>query len=184
MSRFSRKSLDLAALAANGSGPPPASPQRAAACYRWLAWLSLSIVWFALDQLIKSCVSDLFAVGESQFVTRSFNLVHFHNPGAAFGFLADAGGWQRSFLIVVACAITLLLAHQLYRDSESRLRGAAYALILGGALGNVADRVRLGYVIDYLDLHWNGWHWPAFNVADVGITLGAVALLASIFLKR
>ena len=115
------------------------------------------------------------------FVTSWFNIVHVLNPGAAFSFLADAGGWQRWFLVVVGITVSLVLAWWLRRGVASRLEAAAYVGLIGGALGNVADRLRLGAVVDYLDLHWRGLHWPAFNLADILVVGGAGQLLLASF---
>lgn len=121
------------------------------------------------------------AYGASSPVTSFFNLVHVRNPGAAFSFLADAGGWQRYFFIVIGIAVPAVLAWLLRRGVANWMEALAYSLIIGGALGNVIDRITLGFVVDYLDFHWSGWHWPAFNAADMAITGGAVLLVASSF---
>lgn len=113
-----------------------------------------------------------------------FNVGHWSNPGAAFSFLADAGGWQRGFFIGVGLVASVFIGWLITRISSSGLERAAYAGILGGALGNVVDRVMRGAVVDWLDFHWAGWHWPAFNVADIGITMGAAALVVSAFADR
>jgi signal peptidase II len=103
------------------------------------------------------------------------------NQGAAFGFLADSGGWQRWFFVMVGLVISALIMVTLLRQSQvSGFFRLGLTLILGGALGNIIDRVSQGYVIDFVDLHWQTWHWPAFNVADVGITLGALVVLLDV----
>ena len=117
--------------------------------------------------------------GASYPFTSYFNLVHVWNRGAAFSFLADTGGWQRYAFIALGICISTALAVLLYRGLANRLEAPAFALIIGGALGNVTDRISLGYVVDYLDFHWQGWHWPAFNIADIAITTGAVLLVAA-----
>ena len=114
-----------------------------------------------------------------------FNLTLLHNTGAAFSFLADAGGWQRWFLTALTLVISLAIAVWLWRiAARERITALCLSLILGGALGNLVDRVRLGYVIDFLDFHAAGWHWPAFNIADAAISCGAVALIVFSLLGR
>jgi signal peptidase II len=116
-------------------------------------------------------------------VTPFFNLVHVLNPGAAFSFLAGAGGWQRWFFLAIALGASIWLAWMLSKPVR-RLEALAYSLILGGAVGNGFDRVARGQVVDYLDFHLRGTHWPAFNIADVAITGGVVALIAVSFLEE
>ena len=142
----------------------------------WRACLLLAAVGLAADQALKALVVSSLDLGEQVFVTSWFNIVHVLNPGAAFSFLADAGGWQRWFFVAVGIAVSILLAGLLWRGVASRLETAAYVGLIGGALGNVADRLRLGAVVDYLDLHWRGMHWPAFNLADI-LVVGSAGLL-------
>jgi signal peptidase II len=144
---------------------------------RFLAWLGLAGLVFLLDQASKLWVLGSFALHERLAVTSFFNLVLVYNPGASFSFLADAGGWQRWFFVVLALGISAWLVVMLRRHASERLLPAALALVLGGALGNVIDRLRFGAVVDFLDFHFAGWHWPAFNVADSAITVGVVLLL-------
>ncbi|MBU0588333.1 MAG: lipoprotein signal peptidase [Gammaproteobacteria bacterium] len=144
-------------------------------------WYSLAIVVFAADQAAKSFIDLSTPLGWSREVTPFFNLVHVLNPGAAFGFLAGAGGWQRWFFLAIAAGASAWLAWMLAKPAR-RLEALSYSLILGGALGNAFDRVARGQVIDYLDFHLRGMHWPAFNVADIAITGGAIALVAASFL--
>jgi signal peptidase II len=132
------------------------------------------------DQLTKLAVSTLMYYGESIPLTGFFNLVHVWNTGAAFSFLADAGGWQRYFFIVITFGVSIALVVML-RKPRPRAEAFGYSLVLGGALGNGFDRVVRGYVVDYLDFYWQRWHWPAFNIADIGITLGVSLLLLSTF---
>jgi signal peptidase II len=146
--------------------------------YAWPKWLTVSAVLVALDQTLKLWVSNATPLGFNYAVTSFFNIVHARNPGAAFSFLADAGGWQRWFLLVVAIGAAVFLAWLIRRGIASRAETIAYVAILGGALGNAIDRARLGYVVDFLDFHLKGWHWPAFNTADVCITTGAIVLVA------
>lgn len=147
-------------------------------------WLALSGLVILLDQITKAWVLAGFGVGESLVVTPFFNLVLFFNPGASFSFLADAGGWQRWFFIALAVAISAWLLLMLRRHAQERLMPTALALILGGALGNLIDRIRFGAVADFLDFHWAGWHFPAFNVADSCITVGVVLMVWYEFFGR
>ena len=136
----------------------------------------------ALDRLTKLFAVDRLDLGEVYTVVPGFNLALVLNRGAAFGFLADSGGWQRWFFVMVGLAISVLIMVTLLRQSQaSKLLRLGLTLILGGALGNIIDRVSQGYVIDFVDLHWQVWHWPAFNVADVGITMGALIVLLDVF---
>ncbi|MBK8527667.1 MAG: signal peptidase II [Rubrivivax sp.] len=142
----------------------------------------LAAVLAMLDQLVKAGVAATLPLGSSVTLTPWFNLVHVLNPGAAFSFLADAGGWQRHALSGIGIVVSLALAVMLWRGVRSRLEAAAYVGLIGGALGNVADRLRIGAVVDYLDLHWRDMHWPAFNLADVWV-VGAAGLLVLASLK-
>ena len=151
----------------------PYRPLRVAIGIRW--WL-LALLVVVMDQAVKLVVQDAMPYGKVIPVLTFVNLVHVWNTGAAFSFLADAGGWQRYLLIGIASTVSLWLAIALCRPLP-RFEAAAYALILGGALGNVADRIIRGYVVDYLDLYWRQWHWPAFNIADVSIVAGAALLV-------
>lgn len=144
------------------------------AVWRWLGLAGLVIV---LDQITKLAVLGAFTLGESRELTGFFNLVLVYNRGAAFSFLSDAGGWQKWFFTVLALGISAWIVATLRRHSEETLLCLALSLIMGGALGNVIDRVAYGAVVDFLDFHVAGWHWPAFNVADSGITLGALLLV-------
>lgn len=136
-----------------------------------------------LDQATKNSVVHTFAYGEQVPVTPFFNLTYVLNPGAAFSFLADAGGWQRYFFVTLALIVSTWLAHQL-RKPLPRLESWGFSLILGGALGNALDRLTRRSVVDFLDFHWNGMHWPAFNLADVLISLGVSFLLFASFVNR
>lgn len=137
----------------------------------------------ALDQATKAWVVARLYFGETVVVTSFFNLVYAENRGAAFSFLAGAGGWQRWFFVGLAIVISAWLLAMLRRHAAERLMPAALSLILGGAIGNVIDRLYLGAVVDFLDFHVAGRHWPAFNVADSAITVG-VALMLWYELKR
>ena len=144
-------------------------------------WYSVAFIVLAIDQATKSLIDLTTPLGWSLEVTPFFNLVHVLNPGAAFSFLAGAGGWQRWFFLAIALGASIWLAWMLTKPVR-RLEALAYSLILGGAVGNGFDRVARGQVVDYLDFHLRGMHWPAFNIADVAITGGAVALIAVSFL--
>jgi signal peptidase II len=140
-------------------------------------WFLVSCAIVLADQLTKWIVLGRFAPGERLEVTAFFNLVLAFNKGAAFSFLAGAGGWQTPLLVAFALAAAVLVSVLLVRSPGRGLFRAGLALILGGAVGNVIDRLRFGHVVDFLDLHAGGWHWPAFNVADSAITLGAALLI-------
>ena len=139
-------------------------------------WFSLATVVFAADQAAKTYIDMTTPLGWSREVTSYFNLVHVLNPGAAFSFLAGAGGWQRWFFLALALAVSVWLIWTLWRPLR-KLEGLSYSLILGGALGNGFDRAVRGQVVDYLDFHLRAWHWPAFNIADMAIVGGAFALV-------
>lgn len=137
-------------------------------------WLGIAAIVILLDQLTKVTITQLFAYGESLRITSFFNLVLVYNKGAAFSFLASQGGWQRYFFTIVGIAAAIFMVFLLKRHAGQRLFCWALALLLGGAVGNVIDRILYGHVIDFLDFHAGGWHWPAFNVADMAICAGAV----------
>jgi signal peptidase II len=143
----------------------------------WTRWLWLSAVVVVLDLATKAIVSDTFRYGEVREVTSFFNLVLVHNTGAAFSFLAGAGGWQRWFFTAVAVVISAVLVWMLRKPETGTLLSLGLALVLGGALGNLYDRVTLGYVVDFIQVHAGGWYFPAFNVADSAITVGVALLI-------
>ena len=147
---------------------------RAATLGRWLALAALVLV---LDQISKTWVLANFRLMDRQIVTSFFNLVLVFNAGASFSFLADAGGWQKWFFVVLALGISLWLLSLLKKHAHERLMPAALSLILGGAIGNVVDRLRVDAVVDFLDFHLAGYHWPAFNVADSAIFVGVALML-------
>ncbi|WP_024462539.1 signal peptidase II [Marinimicrobium sp. LS-A18] len=140
-------------------------------------WYILAIVVIVLDQISKHWVSAALTYGEPVVFTPFFNFTLLHNPGAAFSFLSDAGGWQRWFFTVVAAVVSVVLVIWLARVSEKRYEALALALILGGAIGNLYDRVVLGYVVDFIVVHYQDYYWPAFNIADSAITVGAALLI-------
>jgi len=147
-------------------------------------WFILATAIVALDQLTKWAILGHFAYGERRALTAFLNLVLVYNKGAAFSMLADAPGWQTPLLIVFALVAAGLVSWLIVRNPGKRLLCLGLALILGGALGNLIDRLRFGHVVDFLDFHALGWHWPAFNVADSGITVGAVLLILDGFVHH
>ena len=147
-------------------------------------WLGVALLVIVLDQLTKTLVVGQFMLHETREVTSFFNLVRAHNSGAAFSFLAGAAGWQRWFFTALGIAASVFIVWMLRRHPDQTLFCIAISLILGGALGNVIDRVLHGHVVDFLDFHWPflsplfpGGHFPAFNVADSAITAGAIGLI-------
>jgi signal peptidase II len=142
----------------------------------WL-WLGLAVVVLLADQFTKVLIVSSYQLGEGFPVTNFFNIVRVHNQGAAFSFLASAGGWQRWFFTGLGLIATVAMVWMLKKHPGQKLFGFAIACILGGAVGNVLDRVLYGYVIDFLDFYHAGIHFPAFNLADSGITLGAACLI-------
>ena len=140
-------------------------------------WFAASAAIVLADQLTKWLVLSRFAPGEALELTGFFNLILVFNKGAAFSLLANAPGWQTPLLVAFALGAALIVSVLLVRSAGRRTFCAGLALILGGAIGNVIDRLRYGYVVDFLDLHAAGWHWPAFNVADSAITIGAALLI-------
>ena len=140
-------------------------------------WIVLAVVVIVLDQLSKTWALGSLRMAEQVVVTSFFNLVLVFNAGAAFSFLANAGGWQKWFFVVLASGISLWLVAMLRQHAGERLMALALSLILGGAIGNVIDRLRFDAVVDFLDFHLAGAHWPAFNVADSAITVGVVLML-------
>lgn len=140
-------------------------------------WLALSALIVAADQLAKYAAVEGLAVGRPVQVTPFFNLTLVYNAGAAFSLLSDAPGWQRGLFIAIALIASVWIIWLLRKYPRERLFALALSLVLAGAVGNVIDRIRIGSVIDFLDFHALGYHWPAFNVADSAITCGAVLLI-------
>lgn len=138
-----------------------------------IPWFGLAIIVILLDQLSKITISKLFVYGESLPITSFFNLVLVYNTGAAFSFLANESGWQRHVLTGIGIFAALYIIYLIINHSTQRLFSLALALILGGALGNVIDRILYGHVIDFLDFYYARSHFPAFNLADSAICLGA-----------
>lgn len=148
-----------------------------------LPWLGLALILFIADQFTKVLILGYYKLGDSTYVTSFFNVVRVHNTGAAFSFLASAGGWQRWFFTAIGVIATLFILWLLRSHSGQRLFSFALACVLGGAVGNVVDRMLHGYVVDFLDFHYAGWHFPAFNVADSAITIGAACLILDELLR-
>jgi len=150
----------------------------------WL-WLGIALVVLLFDQFTKLLIIDSFQLGDSQTVTSFFNLVRVHNSGAAFSFLSSASGWQRWFFTGIGLVAAVYIVWMLRSHPEQTLFCFALSLVLGGAIGNVIDRLLWGHVVDFLDFHW-AWlspvfyqgHFPAFNVADSAISVGVVCLIA------
>ncbi len=143
-----------------------------------MSWLWLAGLVLLLDQISKLAVVDqLTAYVDVIAVTGFFNLVHVHNTGAAFSLFANQPGWQRSFFVGVAVIASAVILYLLRKTQGRRTFSIALVLILGGAIGNVIDRILYGHVIDFLDVYVGTWHWPAFNIADSAITLGAAMLI-------
>ncbi len=157
-----------------GENPSPSpSPEKSI-----LIWLWLSLIVIVLDQITKVWVSATLVLNEVVTVLPFFDLRLLHNPGAAWSILATAGGWQRWFLAGLALIVSGIIIIWLSRlKPQQRWLACALALILGGAIGNVIDRIIYGYVVDFIDIYYQQWHWPAFNIADSAISVGAVMLL-------
>jgi signal peptidase II len=143
----------------------------------WLPWLGLALAIFIADQFTKVLILGCYRLGDSTYVASFFNIVRAHNTGAAFSFLATASGWQRWFFTVIGIAAAVFIVWMLRSHAGQKLFSFALACILGGAVGNVVDRLLHGYVVDFVQVHWRGWYFPAFNVADSAITVGAAFLI-------
>lgn len=149
-----------------------------------LRWIWLALVVLLLDFGSKRFVIVHFCLGESMPVVPFINFTYVHNPGAAFSFLADKGGWQRWVFSIIAVNIVLLLMMMMYRsDKQARLFNSAYAMIIGGALGNLFDRMMHGVVIDFIDFYVGDWNWPTFNVADISICIGVILIVLEDFYR-
>lgn len=148
-----------------------------------LPWLGLALIILIADQFTKVLILGYYNLGDSTYVTSFFNVVRVHNSGAAFSFLASASGWQRWFFTVIGVAAALFILWMLKSHPGQKLFSFALACILGGAVGNVIDRMLHGYVVDFLQFHWNGWYFPSFNIADSAISIGAVCLVLDELLR-
>ena len=148
-----------------------------------LPWLGLALLILIADQFTKVLILGYYKLGDTTYVTSFFNVVRVHNAGAAFSFLANAGGWQRWFFTGIGIAAALFIVWMLKAHAGQKLFSFALACILGGAIGNVIDRSLYGYVVDFFDFHYALWHFPAFNIADSAITIGAVCLILDEILR-
>ena len=135
------------------------------------------------DQITKTLILNHYQLGDSTFITSFFNIVRAHNTGAAFSFLSDAGGWQRWLFTGIGVAATIFIVWQLRAHPGQKLFSFALSSILGGAVGNVVDRLMHGYVVDFLQFHYAGWYFPSFNLADSAITVGAACLILDELLR-
>ena len=150
---------------------------KGAAPSRLLQWLGLAFILLLADQFTKLLIVGTYELGDSTRISSFFNIVRVHNSGAAFSFLAGASGWQRWFFTVIGLVAAAVILWMLRAHAGQKLFAFALACILGGAIGNVIDRMMYGYVVDFLDFHWRGWHFPAFNIADSAISIGAACLI-------
>ena len=148
-----------------------------------LPWLGLALLILLADQFTKVLILGYYKLGDATYVTSFFNVVRVHNSGAAFSFLASAGGWQRWLFTAIGVSAALFIVWMLRSHGGQKLFAFALSCILGGAVGNVLDRALHGYVVDFLDFHYGLWHFPAFNVADSAITIGAVCLILDELLR-
>ena len=149
-----------------------------------LPWLGLALILLIADQVTKTLILGAYRLGDATYITSFFNIVRVHNTGAAFSFLAAASGWQRWFFTGIGVAAALFILWMLRSHAGQRLFSFALACILGGAVGNVVDRLMHGYVVDFLQVHWdNRWYFPAFNLADAAITIGAACLILDELLR-
>lgn len=146
-------------------------------------WFVLSAIVIALDIYTKHLVQLAFAYGDQRTITGFFDLVRYHNTGAAFSFLADAGGWQKLFFSAISVVAIVVISNLLRKHHQEKLFSLGLALVLGGAAGNLYDRVTLGYVVDFLSFHYQDYYWPAFNVADSAVCVGVALLLLDSFKK-
>lgn len=150
-------------------------PDRNSTGAGWYRWLALAALVVAVDQLVKLWVTRTLVLGEDVTVLPFLSWVRWHNEGAAFSILSDASGWQRWFFVVLAVGFVGFILYELRRlPREQPLMGLVYGLILGGAVGNLLDRIINGYVVDFVLVHWQSYYFPAFNVADSALTVGAV----------
>lgn len=148
----------------------------------WL-WLGLALLVVVLDQLSKTLILGSFQLNDSRTVTAWFNLVRVHNTGAAFSFLAGASGWQRWFFVGLGTLASAFIVWMLKKHPGQKLFCFAVTMIMGGAIGNVFDRLLHGYVVDFIQVHYGGWYFPSFNLADSAITLGAICLILDEILR-
>ncbi len=164
-------------MATRKASPSSSFSSSSHASNRLVLWLSVALLVIVLDQLTKVLIMRAFNYGDSHYLTSFFNIVRAHNTGAAFSFLAGAAGWQRWFFVGLGLVATAFIGVMLKRHGHQALFSLALSLILGGALGNVIDRLLHGYVVDFIQVHWADWYFPSFNVADSAITVGAILLI-------
>ena len=148
-----------------------------------LPWLGLALLILIADQFTKVLILGYYRLGDATYITSFFNMVRVHNAGAAFSFLANAGGWQRWLFTGIGIVAAIFIIWMLKSHPGQKLFSFALACILGGAIGNVIDRTLYGYVVDFLDFHYAGWHFPAFNIADSAISIGATCLILDEILR-
>jgi signal peptidase II len=148
-----------------------------------LPWLGIALILVIADQFTKVLILGYYRLGDSTYVTSFFNIVRAHNTGAAFSFLASASGWQRWLFTGIAVAAVVFILWLLRSHAGQRLFCFSLACILGGAVGNLVDRLLHGYVVDFLQFHYRGWYFPAFNIADAAITIGAAGLILDELLR-
>ena len=146
-------------------------------------WLGIALAIVLVDQVTKTVIAGTMQLGDVRTITSFFDIVRAHNRGAAFSFLNDASGWQRWFFITLGAVAAVFIVWMLKRHGGQRLFGWALALILGGAVGNVIDRILHGHVIDFIQVHWYGAYFPAFNVADSAISIGPALLILDELLR-
>lgn len=147
-------------------------------------WLTLSAVVVVLDLYTKHLIQGAFMYGDSLTINSFFDLVRYHNEGAAFSFLAKAGGWQKWFFSIISIVAIVVMTYLIKKYRAEKLFCLGLALVIGGAAGNLYDRFTLGYVVDFLSFHYQSYYWPAFNVADSAICVGVGLLLFDSFKKQ
>ncbi|MES2414654.1 MAG: signal peptidase II [Pseudomonadota bacterium] len=148
-----------------------------------LPWLGLALLLLIADQFTKVLILGYYRLGDATYITSFFNIVRVHNAGAAFSFLASESGWQRWLFTAIGIGAAIFIIWMLRSHAGQKLFSFALACILGGAIGNVVDRSLHGYVVDFLDFHYRTWHFPAFNIADSAITIGAICLILDELLR-
>jgi signal peptidase II len=146
-------------------------------------WLALALVVFIADQFTKTLILGYYQLGDSTYVTSFFNVVRVHNTGAAFSFLASASGWQRWLFTGIGIAAAVFIVWMLRSHHSQKLFAFSMACLLGGAIGNVVDRLMHGYVVDFIQVHYAGWYFPSFNIADAGISVGAAGIILDELLR-
>ncbi len=158
------------------------SPSGGVSIRLW-GWLGLALVLFIADQFTKTLILGYYQLGDSTYVTSFFNVVRVHNTGAAFSLLASASGWQRWLFTGIGIAAAVFIVWMLRSHSQQKLFAFSMTCLLGGAVGNVVDRLLHGYVVDFIQLHYAGWYFPSFNIADMAISAGAVGIVLDELLR-